>query len=181
MRILTLFFFIFCISVNSENLEQKNKLNSLFDQLQKVNNSKTATLLERQIWSIWHEHPDNINLTEKLELGTKLMEYGDYDFALKVFNNILKTDPNWSEAWNKRATVFFLMNKYKRSLDDIEKVLNIESRHFGALSGQARIFIKLQEYEKAIISIKKALKFYPSFESGNLIPVIEKLIKEESI
>ena len=89
MRILTLFFFIFCISVNSENLEQKNKLNSLFDQLQKVNNSKTATLLERQIWSIWHEHPDNINLTEKLELGTKLMEYGDYDFALKVFNNVL--------------------------------------------------------------------------------------------
>ena len=71
------------------------------------------------------------------------------------------TDPQWSEAWNKRATVYFLMNEFKNSLDDIDKVLSIESRHFGALSGQARIFIKLQKYEKAIKSIERALKFYP--------------------
>ena len=83
-------------------------------------------------------------------------QYGSYDYALKVFNNILKTDPDWSEAWNKRATVFFLMDQYTNSLNDIEKVLNIESRHFGALSGQARIFIRLQEYEKAIKSLEKA-------------------------
>ena len=109
------------------------------------------------------------------------MQYGNYDYALMVFNNIIKTDPDWSEAWNKRATLFFLMKQYKKSLDDIEMVLDIESRHFGALSGQARIFIKLKEYEKAILSIKKALKIYPSFRSGDLIPEIEKLIKEESI
>ena len=113
MRILTLIFFIFCTSVNSENLEQKDKLDGLFDQLKKVNNSKKAALLEKQIWSLWHEHPDNIKLTEKLELGTELMHYGSYNYALKVFDNIIKTDPNWSEAWNKRATVFFFMNKYK--------------------------------------------------------------------
>ena len=138
-------------------------------------------MLEEKIWSLWHQHPNNNKLTEKLKFGMELIQYGDYDYALKVLDNILKTDPGWPEAWNKRATVFFLMNKYKKSLDDIEKVLNIESRHFGALSGQARIFIELQEYEKAIISIKKALKFYPLFKSGNLIPKIERLIKEESI
>ena len=181
MRILTLIFFIFCTSVNSEILEQKNKLDRLFDQLKKVNNSKTAALLEKQIWSLWHEHPDNIKLTEKLKLGTELMHYGSYNYALKVFDNIIKTDPNWSEAWNKRATVFFFMNKYNNSLNDIEKVLKIESRHFGALSGQARIFIKLQEYEKAIVSLERALEFYPKFKSGELIPEIERLIKEESI
>ena len=181
MRILTLLFFIFCTLVNGENFEQKNKLNSLFDQLEKVNNSKKAALLEKEIWSLWHEHPNNIELTKKLELGRELMQYGNYDYALKVFDNIIKTDPNWSEAWNKRATVFFLMNRYNKSLNDIEKVLKIESRHFGALSGQARIFIKLQEYEKAIVSIKRALEFYPSFKSGDLIPEIERLIKSESI
>ena len=160
---------------------QNKILDELFDQLEKVNNSKTAELLEKKIWSIWNEHPSDIKLTEKLEFGTELMQYKDYDYALKVFDNILAADPEWSEAWNKRATVFFLMERYKRSLSDIEKVLKIESRHFGALSGQARIFIKLQEYEKAIISLKTALKFYPSFRSGELIPKIEKLIKEESI
>jgi tetratricopeptide (TPR) repeat protein len=73
------------------------------------------------------------------------------------------------------------MEQYMKSLADIKKVLKIESRHFGALSGQARIFIKLQEYEKAITSLKKIIKFYPLFKSGELIPEIERLIKEESI
>ena len=176
-----LIFLFICSVFSSAQSSQKNTLNSLFNQLEKVNNSKSATLLEERIWSIWNEHPTNNKLTERLEFGTELMQYGDYNYALKVFSNVLENDPKWSEAWNKRATVFFLMNQYTKSLNDIEKVLNIESRHFGALSGQARIFIKLQEYEKAIISLKKALKFYPSFKSGELIPQIEKLIKEESI
>ena len=162
MRILILIFFIFLTSANSENFEQRNKLDKLFNQLEKVNNFKTAELLEKKIWSIWHKHPSDNKLTEKLKFGAELMEYGSYDYALK-------------------ATLFFLMKEYYKSLDDIDKVLKIESRHFGALSGQARIFIKLQEYEKAIISIKKTLTFYPSFRSGQLIPEIEKLIKEESI
>ena len=169
---------IFFLSVQSS---QKIILDELFNKLEKVNNSKTAELLEKKIWSIWHKHPNNIRLTERLDFGTELMQYGNYDYAIKIFNNIIATDPEWSEAWNKRATVFFLMNRYKESLNDIEKVLSIEPRHFGALSGQARIFIRLQEYEKAIISLEKALKFYPSFKSGYLIPEIEKLIKEKSI
>ena len=109
------------------------------------------------------------------------MQYGNYNYALKVFDNIIVTDPKWSEAWNKRATVYFLMSQFTNSLDDIDKVLDIEPRHFGALSGQARIFIKLQKYEKAIKSIENALKFYPSFKSRELIPEIERLIREDSI
>jgi len=160
---------------------QESILNHLFNQLEKVNNQKSAALLESKIWSIWNEHPTNNKLTERLEFGTELMQYGDYNYALKVFNNIIVSDPKWSEAWNKRATVYFLMSQFTDSLNDIDKVLNIEPRHFGALSGQARIFIKLQKYEKAIKSINKALSFYPKFKSGELIPEIERLIKEESI
>ena len=179
-RIFLLFLLIssFFLSAHSS---QKILLEKLFNKLEKVDNFKTAELLEKKIWSIWHKHHSDNRLTEKLEFGAELMEYGSYDYALKVFNNIIATDPKWCEAWNKRATVYFLMKKYKKSLDDIDKVLEIESRHFGALSGQARIFIKLQEYEKAITSLEKALKFYPLFRSGSLIPEIEKLIKEESV
>ena len=176
-----LIFLFICSVFSSAQSSQKNILNSLFNQLEKVNNSKSATLLEERIWSIWNEHPTNNKLTERLEFGTELMQYGDYNYALKVFSNILENDPKWSEAWNKRATVYFLMSQFTNSLDDIDKVLNIEPRHFGALSGQARIFIKLQEYEKAIKSIEAALKFYPSFKSRELIPEIERLIKEDSI
>ena len=168
-------------AVHSDNFDQQNKLDKLFKQLAKINNSKTAEQLEKKIWLIWNQHPNNLKLTDRLELGTELMHYGNYDYALEVFNNIIYTDPKWSEAWNKRATLFFLMKDYKSSLKDIDKVLGLEVRHFGALSGQARIYIKLKEYEKAILSLKKALEFYPSFRSGELIPEIEKIIKEQII
>ncbi len=183
MNFFRIFFFLWLIHsfFLPAHSSQKNILNELFNQLGKVNNPKTAELLEKKIWSIWNEHPSDIRLTERLEFGTELMQYGNYDYALKVFDNIIATDSEWPEAWNKRATVFFLMKQYTRSLRDIEKVLKIESRHFGALSGQARIFIKTKEYEKAIVSLKKAIKIYPSFKSGELIPEIERLIKEESI
>ena len=160
---------------------QKIILDRLFDKLIKASNSNNAEKLEKKIWSVWIKHPNDIKLTEKLEFGTELMEFGDYNYALRVFDNIIISDPTWSEAWNKRATVYFLMNQFTDSLDDIDKVLNIEPRHFGALSGQARIFLKLQKYEKAIKSIERALKFYPSFKSREMIPKIERLIREESI
>ena len=180
MKIFILFLFISSFFLSAQS-SQKNILNNLFNQLEKVNNSKSAALLEKKIWSVWNEHPTNDKLTDRLEFGTELMQYGDYNYALKVFDNIIVTDPKWSEAWNKRATLYFLMNQLTNSLDDINKVLNIESRHFGALSGQARIFIKLKKYEQAIKSIKRALNFYPSFKSGEMIPEIERLIREESI
>jgi len=180
MKIFILFLFINCFFSNVQS-SQKIILNNLFDQLKKVNNSKSAELLEKKIWLVWSEHPNNNKLTERLEFGTELMQYGSYTYALKVFDNILVTDPKWSEAWNKRATVYFLMSQFTDSLDDIDKVLNLEPRHFGALSGQARIFIKLQKYEKAIKSIERALEYYPLFRSGKMIPEIERLIKEESI
>ena len=179
-KVFLLFLFLSSFFFSAQS-SQKNILNNLFNQLEKVNNSKSAELLEEKIWSIWNQHPTNNKLTERLEFGTELMQYGDYNYALKIFDNIIDTDPKWSEAWNKRATVYFLMSQLTKSLDDINKVLNIEPRHFGALSGQARIFIRLQKYEKAIKSIERALRFYPSFKSGEMIPEIERLIREESI
>jgi len=180
MKIFILFLFISSFFISAQS-SQKILLNKLFDQLIKVNDSNNAEELEKKIWSIWIKHPDDNSLTEKLEFGTELMQYGDYNYALRVFDNIIVTDPKWSEAWNKRATVYFLMSQFTNSLGDIDKVLSIEPRHFGALSGQARIFIKLQKYERAIESIERALKFYPSFKSRELIPEIERLIKEDSI
>tara|TARA_B100000780_G_scaffold96104_1_gene67037 strand:- start:596 stop:1147 length:552 start_codon:yes stop_codon:yes gene_type:complete len=183
MKFNKIFLVIFYISFffSSAQSSQEIILNNLFNQLEKVNNSKASALLEEKIWSIWNEHPTNNKLTEKLQFGTELMQYEDYSYALKVFDNIILTDPKWSEALNKRATVYFLMGEFDNSLNDIDKVLNIEPRHFGALSGQARIFIKLQKYEKAIESIERALKFYPSFKSSEMIPEIKKLIREKSI
>ena len=89
MKVLYYLLFIFSF-VSSAQSSQKVILNNLFDQLQIINNSKSAALLEQKIWSVWNEHPNDFKLTEKLEFGTELMQYGDYNYALKVFSNILE-------------------------------------------------------------------------------------------
>jgi tetratricopeptide (TPR) repeat protein len=179
-KFLILFFIIisFVLPVHSS---QTNELNQLFFELKRNDSFKNADLLEKKIWAIWNKHPENIKLTEKLELGTELMYSGNYNYALTIFNNILNTDPDWSEAWNKRATLLFFMKKFKKSLTDIDKVLLIEKRHFGALSGQAQIYIQLQEYELAIDSLKRAREIHPAIRGKNLIIELQELIRNQSI
>ena len=174
-------FFIIILFLNPAHSSQSNKLNKLFLELKNNNSFKNADILEKKIWAIWNKHPKNITLTEKLKFGTELMYSGDYNYALIVFNNIINTDPNWSEAWNKRATLLYFMKNFDKSLADIDKVLLMESRHFGALSGQAQIYIELQKYELAIESLKKAQKIHPTIRGNGTIIELEELIKNQSI
>ena len=178
---LILSFFLILIFITPAKSTQSILLNQLFTELSKTDNLKDADLLEKKIWAVWNQHPKNIILTDRLKFGTELMYEGSYNYALKVFNNIIETDSEWSEAWNKRATLLFFMKDFKRSLEDIKIVLNIEPRHFGALSGQAQIYIEFEEYEKAIDSLKKAQEIYPVIKTNNLILDLERLIKEQSI
>ena len=74
------------------------------------------------------------------------------------------------------------MQRYESSLDDIKITLTLEPRHFGALSGRAQIYIKLENYEKAIMSYKKAQQIYPKMKSPKImIKQIEELIRNQSI
>ena len=170
-------------NVNSE--ERDSKLDKLFSQLKDTKDLPVAQVIENKIWDIWQIHPSDdrrgFRLTELLIQGTRLMNMKELSKAYEVFTKIIAVENDWAEAWNKRATTLYLMDQYQSSLNDIKITLALEPRHFGALSGQARIYIKLEEYEKAILSLKKALKFYPSFKSGELIPEIEKIIKEQII
>ena len=97
-------------------------------------------------------------------------------------SDVIKLDPEWAEAWNKRATVLYLMGDYQASQNDIDKVLILEKRHFGALAGQGLVNIKLENFEKAIESYKKAQEIYPAMQSPKImIDQIKELIKRELI
>jgi len=101
--------------------------------------------------------------------------------AYEIFSQIILVDPNWSEAWNKRATVLYLLGRYQQSQRDIDVVLNLEKRHFGALSGQGLVQIELKNYEKAINSYKEVQKIYPSMQAPKvMIPRLKELVKGQS-
>jgi tetratricopeptide (TPR) repeat protein len=181
LKIAFLFIFFFFIFSTFAETSKKNQLNKLFISLSKTKNSINGNKIEKKIWELWNEHPKFEKLTDKLELGTRLMYQGNFEFSLQVFNNVIKSDPTWPEAWNKRATLLFLMNDYQKSLNDIEIVLNLEPRHFGALSGRAQIFVELEEYQRAIDDLKRAKKLNPLIKEYEIIPKLEKLIQEMTI
>ncbi len=174
-------FIFFFIYVNASEIYHKNKLEKYFKDLKNSKNLDEAISVERNIWNLWISHPDNQFLTNKLELGTELMENGQHKYAYKIFSNIIFEDPNWSEAWNKRATVLFLMKEYDLSLVDIEKTLDLEPRHFGALSGRAQIYINKAEYRKALENLIQTQKIYPLAKGNEVIPRLQKLLNIEEI
>ena len=179
--VLSLFFF-----TNTNSDEKNSKLNELFSQLKNANDLSSAQLIENKIWKIWSVHPSNdrmgFRLTELLIQGTRLMNMRELNKAYDVFTKIITVESDWAEAWNKRATVLYLMKKYESSLADIKVTLVLEPRHFGALSGQALNYIELNLYEKAIESYRAAQKIYPIIDAAKkMIPQLEKLIKNEVV
>ena len=175
---------LFFSNVNAE--ERSNKLDKLFIQLKNTKDLPRAQTVEKKIWEIWMIHPSDdrrgFRLTELLTQGSRLMNMGELSKAYNLFTTIIATEPDWSEAWNKRATVLYLMNRYQSSLDDIKITLALEPRHFGALSGQALNYIELKQYKKAIQSYKAAQKIYPLLDSATkMIPELKDLLNDQVI
>ena len=177
---LIILFYLFSQTISFAN-ERDERLNQLFSQL-KINNVDSAYDIEQKIWQIWTTHPSNNKLTVRLKVGSDLMRDQKLDEAEKIFSELIQIDQNWSEAWNKRATVLYLQGKFKESQDDINKVLDLEQRHFGALTGQGLVNIELKNFEKAIKSYQKVQEIYPSMRSPKImIERIERLIKDQTI
>jgi len=180
-KIFTIIFIIIFSTTKSYSNERDVKLNRLFSEL-KIDNATLVYGTEQKIWEIWSTHPTDPNLTIELSKGTKLMQGNTLAESIKIFSNLIDLDPSWAEAWNKRATALYLIGDYEGSQKDIDKVLELEDRHFGALAGQGLVNIKLENYEKAIESYKRAQEIYPAMQSPKImIEQIEQLIKQQLI
>ena len=176
-----LFYLLLVVATDLFASEINKKLDKLFVDLK--NSSQPNFLeIEQKIWELWSTHPNDQKLTLLLAEGSKAVNSNDFNKAIDIFTKVIKLDPSWAEAWNKRATVLYLVGQYKKSQNDINRVLELEKRHFGALAGQGLVNIKLKNYEKAIKSYEKALEIHPNMHSPELmIKEIEVLIKQELI
>ena len=180
-KIITSLIYILFIINQSFAEDRKDELNKLFKEL-KIKNSVVTFEIEQKIWKIWSTHPEKNELTSLLAKGSNLVNQNKFYEAEALFTKVIKLDPNWAEAWNKRATVFYLLGEFQKSQNDIDKVLELEERHFGALAGQGLVNIQLKNYEKAIMSYKKVQEIYPTMKSPKImIKEINELIKKQSI
>ena len=182
MKQISFIFFVLLFSSSLFADDNKKEIDKLFIQLKSALNFENSKKIEDKIWDLWTTHPSKNNLTKLLADGSSSMMNNKLDAAYDKFTEVIELDPNWAEAWNKRATVLYLMGKYELSQADIDKVLMIEKRHFGALTGQGLVQTALKNYQKAIESYIEAHKVHPFMKSPLIM--IEKLqlqIKKESI
>ena len=174
-------FFTFSFFSYADNNNQK-KIDELFNQLKNAISYQESKEIESKIWELWTTHPSKNNLTALMADGSFYMSQNKLKTAYETLTQTIILEPNWAEAWNKRATVLYLMGEYELSQADINKVLELEKRHFGALSGQGLVQAALNNYQKAIDSYIEAHKVHPNMKSPLIM--IEKLqlqIKKESI
>ncbi len=140
--------------------QRDEKLDELFSRLAVVEDISEARLLENIIWQIWHDSDDTA-VQVLMREGVAAMSAEDYPRALRKFDQVVQISPGFAEGWNKRATVQFLLGDYDASLHDIRRTLDLEPRHFGALSGRGLVYIRLKDAALALRAFEKALTIHP--------------------
>ena len=150
-------------------------LDFLFGALQAAPDDETAKAIEQRIWALWVvSRSDTANL---LMLRVRAAVEGkDSDLAIKLLDGIVKIKPDYIEAWNRRATLYYLKKDYGRALADIREVLKREPRHFGALSGLGLILQDIGDDKQALEVYRRALAVHPRIQR---IPDLVKKLQEQ--
>jgi len=153
------------------------ELKSLFNELLRSETASSADKITLQIWRIWTNDSSSDSSLYVMEQGINLMNQGRLIAAEKLFSNLILKEPNYIEAWNKRATIRFMMGQIDTSLEDVFVVLSKEPKHFGAVSGLGLILIKEKDFEGALRAYKKVLQINPfSRDALRLIPILEQRV-----
>ena len=152
-----------------------HNLDFLFGALKVAPDDVTAKAVEERIWALWSaSHSDTTTLL--MSRIQTAIEQKDLDLAIKLLDGVIKIKPNYVEAWNRRATIYYMKKDYGRALADIREVLRREPRHFGALSGLGLIMQDIGDDKQALEVYRRALAVYPRLQR---IPELVKTLQEK--
>ena len=129
------------------------------------------------VWRLWGRSGDAA-IDAMYEQGMELMQAGNLPKAVLVFSDIITQRPAFAEAWNKRATLYFMLDQYELSMKDCDEVLKRNPMHFGALSGMAQIHLRRGDPERALQAWERALQINPNLEGGpQLLQLLEEAVR----
>jgi tetratricopeptide (TPR) repeat protein len=140
--------------------QHDGRLDALFSQLRSADDEREAARVERQIWALWFESADK-SVEEQLSRGVEAMNRRSYEAALRAFDAVIAARAGFAEGWNRRATLFYLMGDLDASVADIRRTLELEPRHFGALSGLALIREAQGRPFEALEALEKVMQIHP--------------------
>ena len=155
--------------------DRTQNLDRLFEALKIAPDEESAKYIENRIWAIWLSSSSD---TANLLMGRvkTAVDAQEYDLAIKLLDAILDIKPDFVEAWNRRATVYYAKKDFGRALSDIQQVLAREPRHFGALSGLGIILQEIGDDKHALEVFRRALAIHPHLER---IPDLVKKLSDK--
>lgn len=140
--------------------DRTRNLEFLLGALKVAPDDTSAKAIEDRVWALWMiSGSDTVDvLMSRVKVAS---DAEDYALAIRLLNAVIEIDPAFVEAWNRRATIFFLRKDYSNSLSDIMHVLAQEPRHFGALAGLGTILEEVGDDRHALEAYRKALAVHP--------------------
>ncbi|MGH6777467.1 MAG: tetratricopeptide repeat protein [Bradyrhizobium sp.] len=151
------------------------RLDFLFGALKAAPDAASAKEVEARIWAIWLETPSD-TAALLMARAKVAMVAQQTDVALKLLDAIIKLRPDYTEAWDQRATLYYLKNDYGNALADLEQVLIREPRQFAALAGVGMIMQDLGDDKRALDAFRMALAINPHIEK---VPELVKQLSEK--
>lgn len=153
----------------ADEARDKAALDRLFAELRQAPDAETAHEIDHKIWICWTT-PSDPMLALRISDVLEARRAGDVPAAIELADGLIKDYPAYAEGWNQRATLNFMVGNFDASLADIEKVLQLEPRHFGALSGRALIHLQQGKRALAIKDMAAALELHPFLDERRLFP-----------
>lgn len=144
-------------------VDRNKNLDFLFGALKAAPDEASAKHVEARIWAIWLQTPSD-TAALLMTRAKVAVDAQKIDVAIKLLDSVIKLRPDYIEAWNRRATLYYMQNEYSRSLADIQQVLTREPRHFGALAGLGMIMQELGDEKRALDAYRKALAINPHID-----------------
>jgi tetratricopeptide (TPR) repeat protein len=135
-------------------------LAGLFDALASARSVEEAAGYEREIWARWLESGSEA-VDRDMVRGMRAMDQGDAHAAMEAFDAVIEAAPRFAEGWNKRATLHWLLGNQAESISDIDRTLELEARHFGALSGLSMIREAQRRPFEALEALEKVIAIHP--------------------
>ena len=159
----------------SPKVDRAHNIDFLFQALKAAPDDETARLIEGRIWAMWLvSGSDTADLL--MSRARAAIEQNDADLAIQLLDAIIELKPDYAEAWNRRATLYFEKHDYGRAMSDIAQVLAREPRHFGALTGLGMILEDVGDNRRALEAFRRALEVDPRLER---VPEIVKSLTEK--
>jgi tetratricopeptide (TPR) repeat protein len=156
-----------------EDAKADAALDELFAQLRIAPDPATAHQIDQAIWSVWTNPSDPV-LHERMRAVLLARGTGNIAEALRLLDKLVVDFPDYAEGWNQRATIHYMMGNLDLSLTDCAKVLALEPRHFGALSGRALIYLQQGKRSLALKDMAAALAVHPFLTERQLFPELDR-------